>query len=586
MRLGRLKVALAVVALAASPLPLFGECKLLKFAEFPVTMTGLRPIVNAKINGTEVRFLIDSGAFFSILSPAAAAQLGLRLHPAPFGFTVIQGIAGGAETRLATVTFTLAKTPIDNVEFLVGGSDIGSDVVGVIGQNLLQMGDVEYDFANGTMRFMRPQDCRGRPLAYWATAQPFSSIDTLRTDRLHDFHTVSTASVNGRPIRVGFDTGASTSVLTLRAAERAGVKPDSPGVTAGGNSYGAGSGMVQTWIAPFASFKIGDEEVHNTRLRIGAYKLPDVDMLLGADFFLSHRVYIADSQDKVYFTYNGGPVFNLESLHPSAAAVGQTEQNSAEPGDAAAFGRRGSAFAARHEYERAIADLTRASELDPNEGRYFYERGEARLNNSQADLAMGDFDQALKLKPDDVPALTARAELRLERSDNQGALADLDAADKAAAKQADVRLHLGELYERAGAFAQAAVQYDQWLTAHAEDARSNYAMTQRCWARASSGQNLDRALSDCDSARRATPKSPRPLIGLGLVQLQLGDLDKSISTYDAALRLDAKNVWARYGRGVAKVRKGMTSDGEADVAAATAVNPDIVDEAKKHAMVR
>jgi hypothetical protein len=37
----------------------------------------------------------------------------------------------------------------------------------------------------------------------------------------------------------------------------------------------------------------------------------DVDMLIGADFFLSHRIYVANSQRKLYFTYNGGPVFNL-----------------------------------------------------------------------------------------------------------------------------------------------------------------------------------------------------------------------------------------------------------------------------------
>ena len=34
-------------------------------------------------------------------------------------------------------------------------------------------------------------------------------------------------------------------------------------------------------------------------------------MLIGADFFLSHRIYVASSQRKLYFTYNGGPVFNL-----------------------------------------------------------------------------------------------------------------------------------------------------------------------------------------------------------------------------------------------------------------------------------
>jgi hypothetical protein len=33
-------------------------------------------------------------------------------------------------------------------------------------------------------------------------------------------------------------------------------------------------------------------------------------MLLGADFFLSHRIFVSNEQHKVYFTYNGGPVFS------------------------------------------------------------------------------------------------------------------------------------------------------------------------------------------------------------------------------------------------------------------------------------
>src|SRR5262249_18166067 len=59
------------------------------------------------------------------------------------------------------------------------------------------------------------------------------------------------------------------------------------------------------------SFKIGDEEIQHTKLRFGDLTLPDTDMLIGADFFLSHRVFVATSQRKLYFTYNGGPVFNL-----------------------------------------------------------------------------------------------------------------------------------------------------------------------------------------------------------------------------------------------------------------------------------
>ncbi len=42
-------------------------------------------------------------------------------------------------------------------------------------------------------------------------------------------------------------------------------------------------------------------------------------MILGGDFFVSHHVYVSNSQHKLYFTYNGGPVFDLSSRAAAAA---------------------------------------------------------------------------------------------------------------------------------------------------------------------------------------------------------------------------------------------------------------------------
>ena len=78
---GFMLCAACAPALAAS-----GKCKLGKMAEFPVTMSQMSPETVAKINGTDVRFIIDSGAFYSVLDSASAAALGLHVYPAPVGF--------------------------------------------------------------------------------------------------------------------------------------------------------------------------------------------------------------------------------------------------------------------------------------------------------------------------------------------------------------------------------------------------------------------------------------------------------------------------------------------------------------------
>jgi predicted aspartyl protease len=172
-------------------------------------------------------------------------------------------------------------------------------------------------------------------MAYWVKPGDAYSEMEIAWATAASPHTSGEALLNGKKIRVLFDTGAATSVLSLRAAERAGITPDSPGTVKAGRARGIGSRSVQTWLAPFESFKIGDEEVRNARLRFGDLALVDADMLIGADFFLSHRLYVASGQRKVYFTFNGGPVFDLaEASEPPPVAEGQTT-------DAEGFSRRG-----------------------------------------------------------------------------------------------------------------------------------------------------------------------------------------------------------------------------------------------------
>ncbi|HWS64590.1 MAG TPA: aspartyl protease family protein [Steroidobacteraceae bacterium] len=603
-RTGKFRATVKIlVILAPAPwtgMAIGGGCKIAKIAELPVTMIDMHPMVTAQINGVDAMFIADSGAFYSMLSPASTAEFKLSTFPAPFGLFV-RGVGGAASVSVARVkVFTLAGVPIHNVDFLVGGGDAGGGGVGLLGQNVFSIGDVEYDLAKGAIRLIHEEGCKKVNLAYWVTgtSQPYSMMDIEWTTPRSP-HTTGTATINGVSIRVMFDTGAYTSVLSERAAERAGVRVDSPGVTDAGYSRGIGQHPVKTWIAPFASFKLGDEEIRNTRLRIGEPGIDTADMLIGADFFLSHRIYVASKQHKLFFTYNGGAVFNLKpspapdpAQVPSSAATPApasdappAESAPDEPKDAAAYSRRGTAFAARRDFQHAIADLDRACELAPDEPNYFYERGIARRDSGQPIPALADFDQAIKIKFDHVPALAARAELRLQNGDAVAAVEDLEAADNAAAKEADVRFRLGLDYQHADLMPQSVAQLDLWIAAHGDDARLGQALGNRCWAKALLGQDLKSALKDCDSALGRIGKkntgSAAVLLSRGVVRFRLGDYDKSIADFDAALALRPKSAWSLYGRGIAKIRRSKAVEGQADLAAAAAIWPSIADDFAK-----
>jgi tetratricopeptide (TPR) repeat protein/predicted aspartyl protease len=594
-------VALVWLVLSCAPPQAFAKCTIGILAVLPVTMRDQRPLVNAKINGADALFIADSGAFFSTISPAAAEQFKLRLEPAPWGLSVT-GVGG--ESRLTAVTtvksFALADIPAAELQFVVAGNQL-SGAAGLLGQNVFRIADVEYDLANGVIRLMRPHDCRNTGFAYLATAtnQDYSVMDIDSSTR-ESPHTIGTAFVNDAKIRITFDTGAATSLLSTSAAARAGVQPGGDGVVAGGSVHGVGRELLPSWIGPFASFRIGQEEIRNTRLRFGDLNFPGSDMLLGADFFLSHRIYVASSQRKLYFTYNGGPVFNLNAAPAPAATApagrvaapeaagsappAKPAEVAGQPTDAEGFSRRGNAFAARHDYEHALADLTRACELAPDEPRYFYARGLARLQNRQPDLASSDFDQVLKLKADDVPALVARASLNLRGPTLQAAIADLDAASRAAAAQDDIRLRIGFLYSSARVFPRAIIEYDKWIGAHEFDVSLPDARNARCWARALLGTELDKALADCNAAVKARRTAAAFLDSRGLVHLRMGALDKAVADYDASLKLNPRAAWSLYGRGLARVRKGQTTAGQADLAAAAALYPQIQDEAAKYSL--
>ena len=568
------------VALCAGPAA--AACKLGLIAELPVTMNGLTPIVPAKVNGVDARLIADSGAFFSMITPGAAAKFGLKSGPLP-PYVTVRGVTGDAQMGMTTAKdFTILGRTLHKVDFLVGGSVLEAWSDGLLGQNVLHISDVEFDLANGVIRLFQPTDCAHSLLAYWDKAQPYSVLDIQQTT-IAEPHIKASASVNGARITILFDTGAPWSILTLHAAKRSGVTPDSPGVVASEQAGGIGRRRVDTWIAPFQSFKIGDEEIRNTRLRIGAIELADADMLMGADFFLSHRIYVARGQGKLYFTYNGGPVFRLDGEQtappPVEAAAAPPVPSADEPKDAGAYNRRGSAFAARRDFAHAIADFTRAAELDPKEPEYLFNRAIARLSAGQPVPAMADLDGALKLKPDNVAGLLMRGRLRLANKDPVGARVDLDSV---ARLQPASRLAIAEIYGQARLFEPSIALSSQWITDNpkAQAAEMAAALNARGWTRALWGKELDQALADCDQAIRLMPRTAALLDSRGLVHLRLGQLDESIADYDAALRQQPKIAWSLYGRGLAKLRKGMKAEGEADLKAAADVQSSIADEAK------
>jgi predicted aspartyl protease len=321
--------------------PAAAGCQLAQVARLPVVVDGNRPYVQGSINGQPMLALADTGAEVSVLWGGGAGRYGLK--PRALDNVKFVGVGGEQAAYYVTVDeLSLGNAPRRNVRLFVtrGRSALDRDAVAmIVGQDVLASSDIEFDLANHAIRLFKPNGCERQPLAYWART-PYSVVE-LRSSRREQTDAIEVdVQLNGKTIRAILDSGAYTSVISTRAARRAGVLLTDPGVVRDGTSRGVGPRTLDTWVGAFETFQIGGQTIRNARLRIadlfGSTRAPEIgsriakvapgtpEMLLGADFLRSHRVLVSYSQGKIYFTHNGGKVFQtVGPLLARAAAAAE-----------------------------------------------------------------------------------------------------------------------------------------------------------------------------------------------------------------------------------------------------------------------
>ncbi len=306
------------------------DCKFVKIGELQVKFEQNEPLVQLGINGKPAWFLIDTGAASSLVWGGAARALGLGVNSTGRKF---YGVGGSQDVNRTVISeLSVAGQKIRDVPLYVIGHGGSEKSTGVIGRDILQYYNVEFDLASQTVRLWQALNCGDRSLAYWSKTPLLAELKQDGADGEYEIG----VRINGRPVKAILDSGATTSVITQDAALSVGVKDESyaPGV---GHSHGIGEKAVEVRLAAFDSVNVGDEQVKHTRLEVSdlfkddtytvtgsilPHRLEDTtSMLLGADFLRAHRVLLSPKQNLMYFTYNGGAVFGVMS-EPARAGDG------------------------------------------------------------------------------------------------------------------------------------------------------------------------------------------------------------------------------------------------------------------------
>lgn len=563
---------LAGLLLALAPLVAWAECKR-QALDVPVRLVNHRPIVSISIQGKELPMLLDTGAFHSMLMPSVAASLQLPLSDLPYDLE-LRGFTGRIEARMTKVKeLQVYGLPLRNVEFIVGGNELGSGIQGILGRNLLGIGDVEYDLGQGRMRLhFLNGDCSEAAPVYWSTDTPVIEAD-LEAGRSSNVLTVSTR-INDSRVLALLDTGAPSSTLSLRQAQRAGLKREE--MSPLGRTGGAGAGSAQVWLAPVASFELGGQTVRNLQLEVADVRREGPPLLLGLDYFLSHRIYVSRERRKLYATWNGGPIFTRGALQREEDAAGGAQAAAVPLDDADALARVAAATATRGDGARALEQFNRVIELAPAKAEYRMARARVLAGLGQVAAASNDLDEALRLQPQLHEARLMRAQLMPgNRVPRQTLLTELRALDAALPPEDNARYELASMYARLGMLPEALQQWALWTPTRSDDRRLGDVMQARCWLRARLNQQLEEAAKDCEGAVDRDPRMPAYQHSLGWLRLRQGDHRAAQKAFDRVIAQDPKHAWALYGRGIAQQRQGQEAAAQGDLQAARAVRPRI-----------
>jgi len=213
------------------------------------------------------------------------------------------------------------------------------------------------------------------------------------------------------------------------------------------------------------------------------------------------------------------------------------------------YSNRANQWDHKGDFDKALQDHTTAIKTDPTYAAGYMHRGNTYARRGDWDRAIADHSEAIRMDPTYANGFYNRGLTYSRKGDHEKAIADFSKGIE--------------------------------LTAS-----SSQLWGQRCWSRAVIGKQLKEAVEDCDKAAALSPKIPQIFAYRGFAWLKLGQADKALADYDIAFALSKSPDHAEwlYGRGMAKLKKGDTAGGNADIANAKAGKADIAEEYAKYGL--
>ena len=301
-----IRMLAAFVLLAVGLARPSGACEMARLAAVPLALADGRILLDVAVNGRAAIFQLDTGAARSLVTPEAVRRLDLARDR--WVSSTVGGIGGIERRSLAdTTSFTLGGIALHHrdasrdsmltVATLAAPHAGGRTIDGLLGRDFLSAFDIELDVAARTVALWRVQGCTGRFLP--ETGVWGGRYDAIAAVAAYGDALVLLVRANGAVMRALPDTGASETLIAAPGMVRLGLVPGVSVLSA------RGIGARSRPVAPMrlSSLQVGDRTTLDVPvLASNLHFFPIADMLLGADWFAKHRVWLSYATRQVFVT--------------------------------------------------------------------------------------------------------------------------------------------------------------------------------------------------------------------------------------------------------------------------------------------
>jgi hypothetical protein len=251
-----------------------------------------------------VRMVVDTGSQVTSISSETTREYGIETRPSAYVGEFFNGIVINKMAPIESFKLGVMSSKETWHFILLPEQFMSPSNAGLLGPDIMQNYDVEFDYFGGKFNIFVPHPCPGQ-VVYW-TGDDYATLPMKLDD---DWHIVVSAKLDGKAVTVVLDTGADNSFMNLDAARALfGWDEKDPLIKLVTSESINNGDKAQIYSYPFAALDLDGVVVKNPNIELipkqhfWRYHRDEAEIVLGNNVLRQLHIFVAYKEQVLYLT--------------------------------------------------------------------------------------------------------------------------------------------------------------------------------------------------------------------------------------------------------------------------------------------